>query len=195
MSIEINFKNLKKNISNCKKCELWKSKTNYVFGKGSINTLILFIGEAPGKNEDKFGIPFIGKAGKLLDDLLLHIDLKREDVFITNILKCRPPNNRNPSKNEIINCTEFLNHELDLIQPKIISTLGNFSSNYIFNKFKIPFDKISKIHGKIFSTKTAYGELFIIPQYHPAFAVYNPNNVKILKEDFSNIKNLIKKLK
>ena len=87
MSGEVNFKNLEKKISNCKKCELWKSKTNYVFGKGSINTLILFIGEAPGKNEDKFGIPFIGKAGKLLDDLIRHIDLKREDVFITNILK------------------------------------------------------------------------------------------------------------
>jgi len=194
MDIKINIKNLNKSIKSCKKCELWKSKTNYVIGDGSLNSDIVFIGEAPGYNEDRRGIPFIGKAGKILDDLLFSIGLDREKVYITNILKCRPPKNRNPVQKEIEFCTKYLNNELEIIKPNIISTLGNFSSNFIFNKFKLDFKKISNIHGKIFSTNSIYGNLYIIPLYHPAVAVYNPNKMKILKDDFNNIKKTISEL-
>jgi DNA polymerase len=191
MNVNENISNLNKLIKSCKKCNLWKTKTNYVIGNGLINSKIVFIGEAPGYNEDKTGKPFVGKAGKILDELLLSIDLKREEVYITNILKCRPPKNRNPMADEINICTKYLDYELKQIKPIIISTLGNFSSRFIFNKYKLNFNKISDIHGKIFPLNSNYGKLYILPQYHPAFAVYNPNNIDILKKDFKNIKNII----
>ncbi len=195
MNKEIQFKNLNKSIKSCDRCNLWKYKTNYVIGKGSLNSKIFFIGEAPGYNEDLIGIPFVGKAGKIFDDLLSHIDLDRSNIYVTNILKCRPPNNRNPLQNEIESCTKYLDNEIDIIKPIIISTLGNYSSNFIFNKFGLVFKKISDIHGKIFSVSNPLGRLYIIPQFHPAVGVYNPNKIKILKDDFKNIKNLFNKLK
>lgn len=195
MDDKINIKNLNKFIKSCDKCDLWKSKTNYVVGNGSENSDIFFIGEAPGYNEDLKGIPFIGKAGKILDYLLHSIEIDRGEVYITNILKCRPPKNRNPMQKEIELCTKYLDKEIELIKPIIISTLGNFSSNFIFNKFKLDFDKISNIHGKIFPINSVNGKLYLIPQYHPAVAVYNSNNINILKEDFKNIKYIIDKLK
>jgi len=195
MDDAINIKNLNKSIKSCDKCDLWKSKTNYVVGNGSENSDIFFIGEAPGYNEDLKGIPFIGKAGKILDSLLHSIEIDRGEVYITNILKCRPPKNRNPMQKEIELCTKYLDKEIELINPIIISTLGNFSSNFIFNKFKLDFDKISNIHGKIFPINSVNDKLYLIPQYHPAVAVYNPNNINILKEDFKNIKYIIDKLK
>ena len=195
MDDAINIKNLNKSIKSCDKCDLWKSKNNYVVGNGSENSDIFFIGEAPGYNEDLKGIPFIGKAGKILDSLLHSIEIDRGEVYITNILKCRPPKNRNPLQKEIELCTKYLDKEIELIKPIIISTLGNFSSNFIFNKFKLDFDKISNIHGKIFPINSVNDKLYLIPQYHPAIAVYNPNNINILKEDFKNIKYIIDKLK
>ena len=195
MDDKINIKNLNKSIKSCDKCDLWKSKNNYVVGNGSENSDIFFIGEAPGYNEDLKGIPFIGKAGKILDSLLHSIEIDRGEVYITNIHKCRPPKNRNPMQKEIELCTKYLDKEIELIKPIIISTLGNFSSNFIFNKFKLDFDKISNIHGKIFPINSVNDKLYLIPQYHPAVAVYNPNNINILKEDFKNIKYIIDKLK
>ena len=195
MNKEIIINDLNKLIKACNKCDLCKSKINYVLGTGSLNSNIIFIGEAPGYNEDIKGIPFIGKAGKILDDLLLSIDLNRDDVYITNILKCRPPKNRNPLFNEIEACTKYLNNELEIIKPIVISTLGNFSSKFIFNKFSLEFDKISDIHGKIFPVNSIYGNIHIIPQYHPAVAVYNPNKIRTLLDDFKIIKDIINKLK
>jgi DNA polymerase len=188
------MKKINELIKSCNKCELYKTKTNYVIGNGSYNSKIIFIGEAPGYNEDRIGIPFVGKAGKIFDDLLLFIGLNRNEIYITNILKCRPPKNRNPSNKEIKLCTKYLNSELEIIKPVIISTLGNFSTNFIFKKYGLDFGMISNIHGKVYHIKNFIEELYIIPQYHPAVVVYNANKIGILKKDFKILKNLLIKL-
>jgi len=185
------MKKITDEIKYCKKCELCKSRNNPVIGEGNLNTEIMFIGEAPGYNEDKQGIPFVGKAGKILDELLHSIGLQREDVYIANILKCRPPENRNPLKTEIDACTEYLNRQIELIQPKIIIPMGNFACSFIFEKYCLDFKKISNVHGKIFNVNTFFGELKIIPMYHPAVATYNPNKKTILLQDFSLLKLLL----
>jgi len=191
MSNEKNLKNIKASIENCKKCNLWKTKKNYVIGDGSLKSKILFVGEAPGYNEDLQGRPFVGKAGKILDELLLSIGLGRNDVYIANILKCRPPDNRNPLRAEIKSCTEFLDKQIEIIQPIIISPLGNFACSYIFEKFGLNYDKIGLVHGRIFSVNTLLGKIHIIPLYHPAVATYNPNTKKTLLEDFKVINKIL----
>jgi DNA polymerase len=180
-------------VSNCKKCDLYKTRRNSVVGIGSLDSKILFIGEAPGYNEDLQGLPFVGRAGKILDELLKSIGLKKENVYIVNIIKCRPPKNRNPLKNEIVCCTDYLDKQIEIIHPVIIVPLGNFAVRYIFEKFGLKTDKISNIHGKIFDVKTVFNSLKIIPLYHPAVVTYNPKNMDILLEDFKKIKIIIQK--
>lgn len=178
-------------IRSCQKCELWKSRTNTVPGEGSFSADIMFIGEAPGFHEDKQGRPFVGRAGKILDEMLATVSLNRDDVFIANILKCRPPKNRNPEKEEILSCTKYLNHQIDVIQPLIFVPLGNFACKFLFEKFSLPYTKISKVHGKIFTTTTLMGKRFIIPMYHPAVATYNPNKKSLLIEDMKAIQEVM----
>lgn len=175
-------------VSNCKKCKLYKTRTKPVFGDGSKNSDLLFIGEAPGRNEDIDGTPFVGRAGKILNDLLESIGLQRNEVYIANILKCRPPKNKNPMKNEIKICTKYLDKQIDIIKPKIIVPLGNFASKYIFDKFDLEHDKIRSIRGKTYKTNNSIGNIIIIPIYHPAAAIYDPNKKNILLEDFKIIK-------
>jgi len=182
-------------VSNCKKCDLYKTRNKPVVGDGSEDADIMFIGEAPGYNEDMQGIPFVGKAGRILDELLDSVELKREEIYIANILKCRPEENRNPSKDEIENCSVYLNKQIEIIQPKIIVPLGNFACKFIFEKFGLKYDNISKIHGKAYKIKTIFEEIIILPMFHPAVATYNPNTKHILIEDFKNIKKLLQKTK
>ncbi len=179
---------LKAEILNCKKCDLWKTRTNPVIGEGSLDADIMFVGEAPGYNEDKEGKPFIGQAGKIFDELLNSINLKREEIFITNILKCRPLQNRNPTQEEIKACSDYLNKQIKIIKPKIICCLGNFATDFILKKFNLKkeIQGISKIHGKVFTILTLnQSNLKIIPLYHPAVATYNMNMLETLKKDFS----------
>ena len=178
-------------VINCRKCSLWKTRNHPVVGDGSLDAKIMFIGEAPGRNEDLQGKPFVGKAGKILDELLESINLKREDVYIGNILKCRPPNNRNPMKSEIETCTGYLDRQLEIIQPKVICPLGNFACSFIFEKFGLKTEKISGLHGRIFQTNTLFGKITIIPLFHPAVATYNPNTKTVLLEDFQIVKKTI----
>jgi len=187
------FKKLFSLVKNCKNCDLWKNRQNPVLGEGSINAKIMFIGEAPGLNENIQGRPFVGRAGKILDEMLKSINLKRKDVYITNILKCQPPGNRNPLQNEINSCTKYLDKQIEKIQPEIIVTLGAFASSYVFEKFNINFEKIGMIHGKIFNLNSIFGKQTVIPIYHPAVATYNPNAKKILLKDFHKIKELLNK--
>ena len=121
--------------------------------------------------------------------------MKRDEIYIANILKCRPPNNRNPFKSEIESCTEYLDTQIQIIQPKIIAPLGNFASSFVFEKFNLKHDKISNVHGKKFQVNTILGNITIIPLYHPAVATYNPNTKSTLVKDFKIIKNTIEKLK
>lgn len=181
------FETIKDNTLVCKKCNLWKTRTNVVFGEGPKNAKIMLIGEAPGYNEDKQGKPFIGRSGKFLDELLEISKLKRKDVFITNIVKCRPPSNRDPTNEEIKACYPYLHFQINYIKPKIIITLGRHASKTIFEKYNLIFNGISQEHGKIYTVHTLSQELKIIAMYHPASAMYNIKFKEVLKEDFRKL--------
>ena len=146
-----------------------------VIGEGSHTAKIMFIGEAPGKNEAKTGRPFCGSAGKILDDLLAGVGINRPDVYVTNIVKDRPPFNRDPSPEEIAAYGPFLDRQIEIIQPQVIATLGRYSMKYIVEKFGLihALRSISELHGKEFMAETSYGKVYIIPLYHPAAAIYD----------------------
>lgn len=170
----------------------YRKKNNYypVIGRGSHFSKIIFIGEAPGKNEAESGKPFCGAAGKILDELLESVSVKRQDVYITNIVKDRPPENRDPSIEEIEIYSPFLTRQLEIIKPKIIATLGRFSMEFIMKLYGLEskLKKISLLHGQVFKTKALWGEIKIIPFYHPAVALYNINQLPLLKNDFQALK-------
>ncbi|MBZ9578537.1 uracil-DNA glycosylase [Patescibacteria group bacterium] len=177
---------IKNEVLNCKKCPLYKTRTYPVVGEGSHRAKILFCGEGPGFNEDRTGYPFCGAAGKILDELLESVGIKRKEVYITNILKCRPPKNRKPKSEEIKACTPYLERQIEIIKPKVVCALGNYSTVFIFEKYglKNQIQGISKIHGKVFEVKTLFKSIKIIPFYHPAVATYNRNMKEILEKDF-----------
>src|SRR3989344_1874104 len=160
-----------------------------VIGEGNHRADIMFVGEAPGENEAKTGRPFCGRAGKVLDDLLASVGIERKDVYVTNIVKDRPPGNRDPFPDEIEIYAPFLDRQIEIIKPKIVATLGRFSMQYIMNRYGLEWelDSISKLHGKIFQTTN----FKFVPFYHPAAAIYNQNLLSILKEDFKVIKTLV----
>lgn len=176
-------------ILNCRNCVLQKSRTNAVPGEGNIGLQIMFIGEAPGYNEDVQGKPFVGQAGKLLNTLLTEVGLSRESVFVTNIVKCRPPNNREPSEQEVETCTPYLERQIRVISPKVIVTLGNHSTRYIFRKFRLPFNGITSVHGKFFSVSTLDMQTTVFPTFHPAAALYHGKYKELLQKDFQLLKN------
>jgi DNA polymerase len=162
-----------------------------VIGEGSHFAKIMFVGEAPGRNEAKSGRPFFGAAGKILNELLESVSIKREDVYITNIVKDRPPQNRDPLPEEIEAYGPFLDRQIEIIQPKIIATLGRYSMVYIMQKFGLAgqLEPISLAHGKWYKAAAGYGEITIIPLYHPAAAIYNQLLKDTLKKDFQILKN------
>lgn len=161
-----------------------------VIGEGSHNAQIMFVGEAPGRNEAETGRPFCGAAGKTLDLLLASIGVSREDVYITNIVKDRPPENRDPLPSEIEVYGPFLDRQIEIIRPSIIVTLGRYAMQFIMRAFDLEFElePISRAHGKSYEAKASYGLIHIIPQYHPAAAIYNNNLLETLKEDFKAIR-------
>lgn len=194
MSKEEDLEKIEKEILNLKKSPLFKYRTenNYlpVIGEGSLEAKIMFIGEAPGKNEALTGKPFCGASGKLLNELLNSINLKREDVYITNIVKDRPPENRDPKEDEIKIYGPFLDHQIEIIKPQIIATLGRFSMKYIFERYspQEELKTIGEMHGKIFETTISKKKIKIIPLYHPAAAIYNQHLKETLKKDFLLLK-------
>jgi DNA polymerase len=175
--------------TNCQS-ELKKTATQAVFGNGNAESDIVFIGEAPGKNEDLKGIPFVGAAGKFLDEMLSGIGKKREDIYITNIVKYRPPNNRDPEPKEKEACNEWLINELKIISPKLIVFLGRHSMTRFF-----PTEKISDLHGKLLIKSTSeFGKQAFLPLYHPAAALYNGSMREILISDFKKIPKALQKI-
>ena len=186
---------IKEEILDLKKSPLYpervKNKVFPVIGAGSHNAQIMFVGEAPGKNEAQTGQPFWGASGKVLDELLESISLKREDVYITNIVKDRPTANRDPSQEEIKIYGPFLDRQIEIIQPQIIATLGRYSAEYIMKKFDLDLEieTIGKMRGKIFKAQSSYGEIKIIPLLHPAVALYNSFSRDDLKQDFKSLNN------
>ena len=183
---------IEEEIKNCTKCGLSKLRTNAVPGEGGFEKKIILIGEAPGRNEDLQGKPFVGRAGKILDELLKEAGLTREDIFITNIVKCRPPANRDPLPEEIKACSPFLEKQIQAMQPKVIVTLGRFAMNYIFEKYGIQKSSISQVHGKTFKISTLNGLIKVIPMLHPAVVAYDPNRKQELINDFKKLKNELK---
>lgn len=166
--------------------DLAKTATNLVMGVGNADAQIMFIGEAPGKNEDLQGEPFVGAAGKFLDEMLELVGMKREDVYITNIVKYRPPNNRDPEPSEKKAFWPFLLQEIDVIQPKIIATLGRHSMEYF-----LPGMKISVIHGQPKRIRLGTGKVVILPLFHPAAALYNSSMKDTLISDFQAVPKII----
>lgn len=173
----------------------YRVENNYfpVIGQGSHDAKIMFIGEAPGKNEAETGVPFCGASGRVLDQLLATIDLKREDVYITNIVKDRPPENRDPRKKEIALYAPFLTQQIDIIQPAVIATLGRFSMEFVLTQLDAPekTEKISKLHGRAIKAQASYGEIDIVPLFHPAVALYTQSQYDTLVEDFKVLKGFV----
>ncbi len=164
-----------------------------VIGQGDHYADIMFIGEAPGKNEAETGRPFCGASGRILDELLASIQLERPDVYVTNIVKDRPPNNRDPLKTEIDLYAPFLERQIGIIQPKVIATLGRFSMEFILRRFGAfqANQKISQLHGTVIKVRTAYGRASVVPLFHPAAALYNASQRDTLENDFQVLKQFI----
>jgi uracil-DNA glycosylase family 4 len=176
-------------VSRCERCSLYKTKTTDVVGVGNKSADIMFIGEAPGKSEDEQGEPFVGAAGKLLNEMLVGIGLKREDIYIANVLKHRPPNNRDPLPVEVETCWPYLKRQIELISPKLIVFLGRHAMNRYF-----PDLKISEVHGNAFRTEKWGRKQVFLALYHPAAALYNGSMKTTLVADFNKIPKIIDKI-
>ena len=174
-------------VANCSKCRLAQGRTQVVFGSGSPHAELMFVGEAPGFHEDKQGIPFVGQAGKLLERLLAGIGLQREDVYIGNVLKCRPPGNRDPQPDEIESCEPHLFRQIELIEPAVIATLGNFATKLLSGR---PLG-ITRVHGQEQRLTIAGRNVLLYPLYHPAAALYTPAMMKVLESDFARLPELL----
>jgi uracil-DNA glycosylase family 4 len=171
----------------CVRCPLHQTRTTVVFGAGNADADVMFIGEAPGANEDRMGLPFVGQAGKLLDKLLAEIGMERGDVFIANTLKCRPPDNRDPHPNEIEACSDYLHRQVDLIEPIVICSLGNFSTKLL----RADTTGISRLHGHEEIRVIGSRAVRLYPLYHPAAALYTPSTLETLRGDFHRIPDLL----
>jgi uracil-DNA glycosylase family 4 len=171
----------------CVRCPLHQTRTTVVFGAGNADADLMFVGEAPGANEDRMGLPFVGQAGKLLDKLLAEIGLERAQVWICNVLKCRPPDNRDPHPNEIESCQGYLRSQVDLIEPVVICTLGNFSTKLL----RADTTGISRLHGQPEVRLIGSRAVQLYPLYHPAAALYTPSTLETLRADFHRIPELL----
>ena len=176
------LKELENRVAVCKKCELSLSRKTPVFGEGNVNARLMFVGEAPGRDEDLQGRPFVGRAGKLLSELLSDISIKRDDVYIANCLKCRPPKNRDPNTKELESCFGYLKKQIATIQPKVIATLGRYSTYQLTNEK----GALGPLRGRVFE----FGNIKIVPLYHPAYLLRNPNAIDVFVSDLKKIKEI-----
>ena len=174
-------------IAGCTRCRLAEGRTQVVFGNGNPDADLMFVGEAPGFHEDKQGYPFVGQAGKLLDQLLQGIGLQRDMVFVANVLKCRPPGNRDPMPDEIESCEPHLFRQIELIEPKVVATLGNFSTKLLSGKPA----GITRVHGQPQEVTLGGRRVVLYPLYHPAAALYTPSMLNVLQEDFARLPELL----
>jgi uracil-DNA glycosylase len=177
---------LYREASTCTLCPLSEGRTNVVFGNGNADADLMFVGEAPGAEEDRQGLPFVGRAGGLLDELLGGIGLSRDDVFVANVLKCRPPGNRDPQPAEIETCRPYLEQQIDLIEPRVIGTLGNFATKLLTQSNV----GITRVRGTPQVHTLGGRTLFVMPLLHPAAALRTPSLVETLREDFAKLPDL-----
>jgi uracil-DNA glycosylase len=174
-------------VAGCTRCRLSQSRTQVVFGSGNPHADLMFVGEAPGFHEDKQGLPFVGQAGKLLEKLLAEIGMQRSDVYIANVLMCRPPGNRNPLPDEIEACESHLFRQIELIQPVVVATLGNFATKLLSGRPT----GITRVHGQEQQTTLGGRSVLLYPLYHPAAALYTPAMLGVLAEDFARLPGLL----
>jgi uracil-DNA glycosylase family 4 len=174
-------------VSGCTRCALARTRTQVVFGAGNPHADLMFVGEAPGFHEDQQGVPFVGQAGKLLDRLLGGIGLSRADVYIANVLKCRPPGNRDPQLEEIEACEGHLFRQIALVQPRLVATLGNFATKLLSGRQV----GITRVHGAEQEANVGGNRVVLYPLYHPAAALYTPAMLKVLEDDFARIPALL----
>jgi DNA polymerase len=174
-------------VAGCTRCPLAKTRTQVVFGAGSSEADLMFVGEAPGFHEDKQGVPFVGAAGQLLGKLLGGIGLSRDEVWICNVLKCRPPGNRDPQPDEIAACEPHLFRQIELIQPRVIATLGNFATKLLSGK---PVG-ITRVHGTEQEVVLGGSRVLLYPVFHPAAALYTPRMLEVLEADFRRLPELL----
>ncbi|MES1248630.1 MAG: uracil-DNA glycosylase [Actinomycetota bacterium] len=174
-------------VAACTRCRLAAGRTQVVFGAGNPHADLLFVGEAPGFHEDKQGLPFVGQAGKLLEKLLTQVGMTRADVYIANVLKCRPPGNRDPQPDEIEACESHLFRQIELIQPKVVATLGNFATKLLSGSQL----GITRVHGQERETTLGGNTVLLYPLYHPAAALYTPAMLKVLEADFQRLPELL----
>ena len=182
---------LEQEILTCTRCRLSGGRTHAVPGEGPVPARILLVGEAPGEKEDRSGRPFAGRAGAVLNRLLASIGLSRNDVFITSILKCRPPENRDPKGDEIAACKPFLDRQIALLRPFVIVPMGRFSAGVIMGQFGVPGGRISEIHGTAFRAEAPHGPVVIFPVYHPAVVTHNPPLRRELEADFRKLNDIL----
>jgi uracil-DNA glycosylase len=174
-------------VSGCTRCRLSQTRTQVVFGVGDPRADLMFVGEAPGFHEDKQGLPFVGQAGKLLDKLLADIGLERSQVYVANVLKCRPPGNRDPAPDEIESCEPHLFRQIELIEPRVVATLGNFATKLLSGKQT----GITRVHGVEQETTVGGRQVLLYPLYHPAAALYTPRMLEVLQQDFARLPELL----
>jgi DNA polymerase len=177
---------IREEIGDCRRCKLWNERTHIVYGMGSSKADLMFVGEAPGREEDVQGIPFVGRSGKLLTGIIEAIDLKREDVYIANILKCRPPKNRNPEADEVESCEGFLFKQIEVIKPKIIVALGAYAAQCLLQTK----DPIGRIRGRFFH----FQDSLLLPTFHPAYLLRNPSAKRDVWEDIKVVRDQLKEL-
>jgi DNA polymerase len=175
--------------ASCTRCVLAKGRTQVVFGSGSPNAELMFVGEAPGFHEDQQGVPFVGQAGQLLERLLEGIGLTRADVYIANVLKCRPPGNRDPLPEEIAACEPHLFRQIELIEPTLVATLGNFATKLLSGRPA----GITRVHGHEQDVTLGARKVTLYPIFHPAAALYTPSMLKVLEDDFARIPGILER--
>jgi len=179
------FLELKEEVSKCQKCPLAGFRQNTVFGEGDPNARLMFIGEGPGAEEDKEGRPFVGRAGQLLTKMIEAMGLKRQEVYIANIVKCRPPGNRNPFREEVASCISYLKKQIEIVDPEVIICLGSVAVRYLLNIDK----QISKVRGEFVKYNN---NIYVMPTFHPAYLLRNPDKKKQSWEDLKKVINFLK---
>ncbi len=193
-SKETELENLRRRVQRCRRCELWKTRRNPVFGEGPANARIMLVGLGPGRQEDLQGRPFVGAAGKFLDRLLEEAGLRRDQLYITNVMKCYLPDNR-ASEDQVRACSPYLDQQIEIIQPELIIALGNLAASYLLGKFGLKPESMEKMHGKVYEASTLILTLRIVPMYHPASALRNPGLRDRLIEDWRELGARLRELK
>ncbi len=195
MDVESEWNGIKAEILACSRCPLSKFRTRAVPGEGNIRSSVMLLGEAPGKSEDEEGRPFVGAAGRLLNRLIEEVGMRREDFFITNVVKCRPPNNREPRPDEILACSYFTDRVISLMNPKAIVALGNYAGYYLFElRGGARWLGVTRMRGRTYRLPVLGSTRLLIPTYHPAAALYNPQLYETMLEDFRLLKKVVEAL-